>query len=91
MNLHRNQPSQTPDSERARCPQLFPGRDISLSKLLDCNVATESSGGIGSLTGGGGNKSLKESAEATLIPNNAGAVEEASHTGLWRFAVVDST
>lgn len=74
VSLHRDQPSQTPDSERACCSQLFPRRNISPSKLLYSNIATESSGGIGSLTGGGGEKPLEESAEATLIPNNAGAM-----------------
>ena len=89
-HVNRDDTCQPPDSKGRQNAQFFPGRGIRLRELTQRSVGTETDSRIGRLTGGGGDETLEESAQASLAGDYGNGVEKASKTRFGGFAVVDS-
>lgn len=88
-DLHSDYASHTADTEGANGTQLLAGSDVTLCKLLQSGVTSESRGRIGGLAGSRGYEALEEAPNTPLLCNDPGAMQEAAHPWVCRLAVVN--
>ena len=81
---------ETSEAKCAHSAELLPGGDVGLCKLLERGIARETDSRVGSLAGSGRDKALEEAANALLLRNDSGTVEEPTHTRVGRLSVVDA-
>jgi hypothetical protein len=86
---HGDQPSTSTQTKRAEHAQLLPWSNVALRKLLQRSITREPDSGIRRLPRRSGYKALEEASNALLSCDDGRAVQEAAHTWVWGFAVVD--
>lgn len=80
----------TAHGEGADRSEFLAGGGVALGELFEGRVGGETHRAVGGLSGGGGDESLEEAADAAFAPDDGDGVEEASEAGFGGFPVVDS-
>lgn len=84
-----HQARQAANGKGAGRAQLLAGRCVGLGDLLEERVGAEAGGAVGRLAQRRGDEALEEATDAALAGDDGDGVEEASHAGRRRLAVVD--
>lgn len=89
-NIHSDNTSHSANPKSTDRPKFFARRNVTLRNLLQAGITAESNGRVGSLTQRGGQEALEEASDAFFARDDRGSVEEALHSGVCGFSVVDA-